>query len=1436
MYSSLCSWERVRNLFLIFLFLDSEVLDKHKICIPDCTIFGCPTDLVCNKANRLCEASIPCRKVRPCPPGMYGKDDTCHHIECYNNDVCMMLNRRTDICVNGQCVAGEIRCTGKACSNGMTCTNSFCSNSTETETCPLGLKMVNKKCELDIICSLFQKCPHDMSCQGLTCENIICPETRCPALLSCDMQAKKCRGVVCTVDSDCMTPDVCDKINNICVPSCTDCFGCGAPCPFGLQCNGKMCQWKKACTSYMDCRGVEQCKDSFCSQAECVEDTQCEATKPFCVFGTCTALKICTPENNQCKAFGDSFDCYEGYCYKIKSCNGTDGCKKNEYCDPLAKMCLPQYRYRGKCPVDMEVKLSEEYCIAVNCSAKKCPKSRICSKGGFCMISEDTNCTDGIKRNGQCYTKCDKDDCTDCGKDCKTGCECIDNMCMCKTECETKMDCPRQRYCDIESKKCKIPPCFLSKDCLDKKSCIMGKCVNEIIKSCDVVCSSSEDRIVTNDTCRWNRCLPPEFHTCPDIPCPSGHTCDASLKLCIADIICDNDKDCPPPLSCSNGFCKKKWVVKCPEPLELVNGEICLPHTSCTSKIDCGKLEGCIDNFCKPFCSGDKDCKEDEFCSVYKICQVKKPCSNCTVGQFCIKEVCHSTICQVHKDCPKEKPVCDRGNCKRENQLCSQFCKGKCFNGLCVVDECSSCFEGEQCEDGYCVQKNIICESVCPPGMVCKDGICKKCKPTETCGIQIECNCTDGKVCYKGECSTICNGNKDCSSGLCRSGICQPESACPCSVGQVCVNQACIGPQCVTDHCCTPPQFCYLGRCYTTIDICQTDQDCFQDEKCENRVCKKDRCNCQAGEQCENGFCYLETICYQDYDCANGLHCDLLVHKCKPIICKVQSDCRSERLTCSDETRKCIFKTGCVVDADCKDNFKCNKPLGICMPNPVCYDKDINDRLESNINCTGTPSCFETSCPANYRCINGTCEKYTECPCQAPLVCKGIGFCVLPKCLGDADCLSNERCNDGECTIIICTDNSQCSRNDKCIYGTCQPNPPSCPCSKNFYCDSNEKCKPRRRCNPMERACNYDEECQCQDNECFCVEITCKNKPEVCKTPDYCHPYSFTCKRSAVCYSNKDCSDNTCCDLQLNRCFPCCKRSSDCQENQSCLKGTCITVTSNEPKVFCNKNNVCRRIECTLHYHCRDKWFCFYGECVEKADKCKDCKYPCFKDLCLELTEPWSITTEENRTDVYVHWQKCKGQLCIPNIKCYHDYHCPQYLECGDGEYCNFKNCTSQECEPPFVCVDDVCVPKPGCHSSRDCGKNEDCFRGECRASCTKDECSGRDKHCSLLWPQRGVCTEGKDCLPSGNDCKAGYYCSFKKKCEILPPACPLGYGMFGGHCDRVTGCRSDADCLTGQICSEFKAYADRRICITGQSCRNKDCLPGKKLAIREKL
>jgi hypothetical protein len=161
--------------------------------------------------------------------------------------------------------------------------------------------------------------------------------------------------------------------------------------------------------------------------------------------------------------------------------------------------------------------------------------------------------------------------------------------------------------------------------------------------------------------------------------------------------------------------------------------QICLRGT-CVGRCDTGEFQcppglTCDNGYCV-----DPDCAGIE-CPAGQVCRAGEcidSCSGivCPVGQDCIDGRCIAACAGV--ECPAGS-VCDRGVCVG---LCS--CTGcpagkECGpDGVCVAPGCEdvSCPAGETCVDGDCVD---VCEpAVCPGGAPCANGMCGE--PTGTGG------------------------------------------------------------------------------------------------------------------------------------------------------------------------------------------------------------------------------------------------------------------------------------------------------------------------------------------------------------------------------------------------------------------------------------------------------------------------------------------------------------------------------------------------------------------------------------------------------------------------------------------------------------------------------------------------------------------------------
>lgn len=169
----------------------------------------------------------------------------------------------------------------------------------------------------------------------------------------------------------------------------------------------------------------------------------------------------------------------------------------------------------------------------------------------------------------------------------------------------------------------------------------------------------------------------------------------------------------------------------------------------------------------------------------------------------------------------------------------------------------------------------------------------------------------------------------------------------------------------------------------TELNVCSTDGDCNDDEKCSNNACVPacSATKCDTGKLCvakSHGTC--KTPCELS-PCSNGLKC-----------------------INNGDTTKCVK---CITDSDCGSN-------GVCTANNLCLYRVIN-------------WCRNKVCAKGNRCFLGRCEPYplgsTDDPqCSSAQVADGNGGCKSPCegviCPRGKSCtVSSGKACCGDCTL-----------------------------------------------------------------------------------------------------------------------------------------------------------------------------------------------------------------------------------------------------------------------------------------------------------------------------------------------------------------------------------------------------------------------------------
>ncbi|RMG12453.1 MAG: hypothetical protein D6729_16485 [Deltaproteobacteria bacterium] len=369
----------------------------------------------------------------------------------------------------------------------------------------------------------------------------------------------------------------------------------------------------------------------------------------------------------------------------------------------------------------------------------------------------------------------------------------------------------------------------------------------------------------------------------------------------------------------------------------------------------------------------------------------------------------------------------------------------------------------------------------------------------------------------------------------------------------------------------------------------------------------------------------------------------------------------------------------CASKSDCPADYTCVQ--GTCQPDP------------------GT-GCAADGCPAHSFCdTDGRCVGSGEKACASDAACGGGFVCAAGRCvegcLVDSDCAMGLYCNNQVGGCVACTFDSHCQ--DPALpfclsaEGRCVQCNAAGTCPKEFYCDLSEG-PDRYTCKEgclQESDCTPGTTCELTTTPGRCVECTVETENVDCAAPKpYCDPDRRKCVACVLdsqcpggdvcspggvcvdCLDDTACAKGAVCDQQSLTCVPGCRRDEQCPpaSDPSLTKcdaargdhGTCVQCLAHE--------------DCPLGYECDDQ-----GQCVEGCKRARRC--PPEAPVCNLLQD------------------RC--------VECLRDADCPTNLRCDlasntcqcldDGEQCG----SSAECgNPP---IDGMCFDFTWCITEVQC-------------------------------------------------------------------------------------------------------------------------------------
>ena len=795
---------------------------------------------------RACDGAGTCGTATATNCGAYvcGASGSCL-VTCTTNADCVAPN----VCTGGSC--GK-KPNGTACTGATECSSGFCEQGTCCLTACTGACRSCGMAGTAGTCTLVPAgvdplgqcadsgattCGTDGACDGggacrLYASGTICvagsctgstftPARTCNGTGTCQSTTASSCGTYtcgsgvcktsCSVDADCVTPNVC--VTGVCTKK-----------PTGLA-----------------CAAATECMTGFCEQGTCC-GTACTGTCKSCALtgtqGTCTNVQTGTDPLGQCTDQGANTCGTDGFCNgagscrlyasgiqcaaqtctgstltSARSCNGTGTCQT-----ATTSMCNPYVCGSGACKATCAV---DADCVApFTCIGSSCAL-----KGVGVACGANGECGSGFCAQGVCCMTACGGTCQSCALTGTVGtCTMVQNgtdpLNQCAdlgaTACSTDGSCNGAGACRLYAAgtQCAMPTCTGTTFTQARTCNGTGTCQTVTASSCAPFACGTGGACRTTCTTTAD-CASP--NTCTGTSCgllPVGSTCSA-------------------PAQCNSGFCEQ--------------GVCCMGACTgtCRSCAVAGTLGTCTNvpsgmdplNQCTDggaaTCGNDGTCNGSGACRLYAA-GTQCVAASCTGSTLTSARTCNGTgTCQTATTSMCDPFVCGTGACRNTCSVDTDCVSPNvCVMGVCVKrPNGNTCGANGDCASGICAQ-NICCATTCT-------ATCKSCALAGTLGTCTNVaagqdpldQCTDGGAAACGNDGT-CNG-----AGACRLYVSGTQCGAPtCSGTTFTPARTCNGTgtcQTVTTSGCSP-YACNATACKTA---CAVDADCASPFVCLGTTC-----------------------------------------------------------------------------------------------------------------------------------------------------------------------------------------------------------------------------------------------------------------------------------------------------------------------------------------------------------------------------------------------------------------------------------------------------------------------------------------------------------------------------------------------------------------------------------------------------------------------